>query len=67
MRSQGLQQQLKEHLLVIERQAKELEAAKVKQKAAVDNMLLAQKQINEMLQLSPSKERTQLMLELQTL
>ena len=30
-------------------------------------MLSAQKQINEMLQLSPSHERTQLMLELQTL
>ena len=65
--SQSLEQQLVEQLQVNQRQAKELKITKIKQKTVVDNMLLAQKILNDMLQLSSSKERMQMLLELQTL
>ena len=54
--SHSLEQQLQEQIQLNQRQAKDLEAAKLKQKLTVDNMLSAQKQINDMLQLSPSQQ-----------
>ena len=41
--------------------------AKVKQKAAVENMLLAQRMLNDVLQQSPAEDSRQLMLKIQAL
>ena len=50
-----------------QRQSKELDVAKLKKKMAMDNILSAQKHLNDKLQLSLYKERLQMLQELQAL
>ena len=62
-KSKSLKEQYADQVQLTHRQAKEIEVLKAKSKIVMDNMLLPQRMLNDLLQLSPLDEKVQMLLQ----